>query len=129
MRLPQYSPECCHLDPCISPETICKMLPDIQMSFTKLFQRYNQFMTKRERIHKLAEPKPRLTEPKFEHSCPCRDVEARKVEIIRMEQPMHTRTEQLAYPQPWLVIINLLELKLWAIKSYNRTKITTYYST
>lgn len=96
MLLKETQPECCiEYEPL--PVNIKCLAPDICQELARLYCRHRQAFVKNRRIMKLAKSKPSKRIQRFTNRCPC--FLKKHIEVIRLDQRAHTRTEQLAYPR------------------------------
>lgn len=96
MWLKETKPECCYQHEVLPSETQC-FAPDICDELNRLYKLHSRAFVKNRRIMKLAKSKPRRRIHRFLNKCPC--FFKKPIEIIRLEQREHTRTQQLAYPR------------------------------
>ncbi|KAM7361907.1 uncharacterized protein ACRADG_012771 [Cochliomyia hominivorax] len=96
MWLKEIKPECCiNHEPL--PSDIDCFTPDICRELQRLYNLHRRAFSKSRRLMELAKPKPLKRMHRFVNRCPC--FLKKHIEIIRLDQRRHTRTEQLAYPR------------------------------
>uniref|UniRef100_A0A1A9W3T7 Testicular haploid expressed protein n=1 Tax=Glossina brevipalpis TaxID=37001 RepID=A0A1A9W3T7_9MUSC len=86
--------ECCEEHEPLSKQVKC-FWPEVCDDLRKLRCRHVQRFIKRKRLMKLAIPLKKLG--RFVPTCPCKL--KKSIEIVRLDERAHTRTEQLAYPK------------------------------
>lgn len=78
----------------VMPKDVCCLKEGVYDYMKELICMHKHAFTKRKRLIRLAEPVRRIE--RFKPKCACRF--GKNIEMVHLEEPMYTRTEQLAYP-------------------------------
>uniref|UniRef100_A0A1A9UWZ7 Uncharacterized protein n=1 Tax=Glossina austeni TaxID=7395 RepID=A0A1A9UWZ7_GLOAU len=92
----ETKPKCCEEHEPLPKQVQC-FWPEVCEELQKLKCRHVKRFVKRKRLMKLAIPLKSVNRDRFVPTCPCKL--EKSIEILRLDERKHTRTEQLAYPK------------------------------
>uniref|UniRef100_A0A1B0A245 Testicular haploid expressed protein n=1 Tax=Glossina pallidipes TaxID=7398 RepID=A0A1B0A245_GLOPL len=92
----ETKPKCCEEHEPLPKQVQC-FWPEVCNELQKLKCRHVKRFVKRKRLMKLAIPLKSMKVGRFVPTCPCKL--EKSIEISRLDERKHTRTEQLAYPK------------------------------
>uniref|UniRef100_A0A1B0FP12 Testicular haploid expressed protein n=1 Tax=Glossina morsitans morsitans TaxID=37546 RepID=A0A1B0FP12_GLOMM len=92
----ETKPKCCEEHESLPKQMQC-FWPEVCEELQKLKCRHVKRFVKRKRLMKLAVPLRSMKVNRFVRTCPCKL--EKSIEISRLDERKHTRTEQLAYPK------------------------------